>query len=102
MIIIELMTAIIGDIFLGSVITVSYVKLLSVLIPHLLKKIGYPRTDSRKNSSIEVGCIYCFDKAYYFSYSCISHISGVIKSYVGHKHINKYRHNGGRSSGKES
>lgn len=100
MIIIKLFIAILAGVLIGSVITIVYVKFLSVmskrygesirrvLISHLFKKVSNPRTDSRENSSIEVGCIYCFDKAYNFlNANVVRRIGWGIKNIIWHKPI---------------
>ena len=102
MIYLQFFGVILSGILLASIVVIVYVKLLSVLIPKVFKGVCNHRANSRNNSGIEVALINCFDKAYYFSYSCISHIGGVIKSYIGHKHINEYCHNASYNSDKES
>ena len=85
-------------IIITFVVLCCYIKLLSILAGRLrqaLNKVSEARSDARKESSIEVCCIYCFDSTYDFLNSHIfRRIGRVIKYFIRHKPISNNRCNG--------
>ncbi len=94
----RLIVAIFIGVLLGTLVTVVYIKTLSVLIPKMFQKISNSRADSRNNTGIEVSSTRCFDKTYDYLYSSISRVGWVIKHFIGQKPISNDSNSEGSGS----
>ena len=97
-----LITIFIIAVIITFVVLCCYIKLLAFMAGKLrqtFNKIGEPRSDARQESCVEVCCIKCFDKAYYFLYTCVRFIRRAIKHLIWYKCIGDNSHNGKEECG---
>ena len=78
-----LIVAFVSAVAITFIVLCVYIKLLSYVAGKLRQvfyNVSETRSNTRKESSIEICCIQCFDKAYYGLHSSVGFIRGVIKN----------------------
>ena len=83
-------------IIITFIVLCCYIKLLAIVADKLkqaLNKVSETRSDARKESSIEVCCIKCFDKTYHVLYTYMSLVGITIKKFIWNKEIGKNSYN---------
>jgi len=89
-----------SSLMISAIFMIAYIKALSVFTKWLENKYGdvirnsklyakfFPNvgnkgSESRKDSKIEIGCIYCFEKTYDFFKANKRRVSNFIQSFIG-------------------
>ncbi|MBA7631832.1 hypothetical protein ES703_39368 [subsurface metagenome] len=84
------------------VILCCYIKFLAVTsrkLRHALYKVSEARSDARKDSSIEICCIQCFDSTYNILYTYWGLVCRAIKDFIWNKGIGKNSYNSEKECG---